>query len=184
MTRKSTCLFIVIVWIVLISGCLYSSKRSKKIETEAAERYKQESTVLQSERDNLQTQLNEEQEKGKKKQTALESLRQRIIELEKQNAKLASKIIGVTPGPPVDQSKLIHCKIIEINAEANILILSISQQSGIFPNAELKVYRNDKMIGWLKIDMVEPDWSSAHSLRKEDLEKFQAGDKISVQLTK
>jgi DNA gyrase/topoisomerase IV subunit A len=174
--RKIFCL---IIPALFLFGCGYSSGDISKIEGKIESRYKEDLSKLQKEVEKLRKEreeLNTRLEEEKKQSSSLKA------ELEEAQRKLELAEKGLnnpkTTTNPLNQNKSVQGAIRSIHTSTNLVIISLGKNDSVSAGIELGVYRKDNFLGKIKIDTVGQDWSSAHSVKIEELRLFQVGDNV------
>ncbi len=82
----------------------------------------------------------------------------------------------ITSTPAAPPERIINGKISGINLKINLVILSLGLKDEIKIGLTGNVYRDDKIIGEIAMDLVEQDWSSGHIVREDS--SLRIGDQV------
>lgn len=176
-----TCLF--------VSGCRYSSEELTKVENKLSARYNEkieqlakeieklmkEIEILSKERDELKNSLDDEIKQSSFLKSELNTVKEKLKEKEK---KIAQKD-DTQPIKPM----FIRGKIRSIQISDSSIIVSLGKKDNITVDSEFEVYRQGKMLGKIKIDSIETNWSVAYSVKVSDFNLFKIGDDILLSVT-
>ena len=182
---------------VCFSGCLLPPPLPEEVREKVQQNYQNyedEISRLKSEKEVLVKELEALQEKINQLQKELNEIRPKLIEAEARRQEI-ERMIRLIPSPESGTTKptiilpkiitstpsvrvepLIKGKILGINRETNLLVLSVGQNEQVKVGLTFNVYRKQTGIGEVIIDLVEQDWSSGHASRQD--KEFQVGDEI------
>jgi hypothetical protein len=185
--------------LLLSSGCLLPPPLPQEVREKVQQtyqNYEDEIARIKSEKEVLVKELEALREKISQLQKELNEVRPKLIESEARRQELEklirlvpppddtsgpikptitpSQIITSTPGVRVEPS--IKGKILGVNRETNLVVLSVGQDNQVKTGFIFNVYRAQAKIGEIVIDLVEQDWSSGHSHQQD--KEFQVGDEI------
>ncbi|MFH1227178.1 MAG: hypothetical protein V1701_04645 [Planctomycetota bacterium] len=91
------------------------------------------------------------------------------------------------PGPEQNKqavpilAKLIEGKILAVSdkADLNLVVISLGKSDGVEPGMKFDVYRSGKYIGKIQVEKVEPQISSAVSIKESLAEGVKVGDIVT-----
>lgn len=165
-------------------GCAYSYKDFDEVEAKITERYQKETNTLKSEIDSLTSRLKEQTELNNALKLEVDALRKKLAELEKRNLELEEYYIKSRPVSESPENKIVKGKINGISSSENRVIVSLGQEQGLSVGMVLQVYRDNQVIGEIRVNMVEPAYAIGESIRVKDLEGFRLGDEVGFQSSK
>ncbi|MFH1226407.1 MAG: hypothetical protein V1701_00710 [Planctomycetota bacterium] len=79
-------------------------------------------------------------------------------------------------------AKLIEGKILAVSdkADLNLVVISVGKNDGVEPGMKFDVYRVGKYIGKIQAEKVEPQISSAFSIKEFQSDGIKVGDSITT----
>ncbi|MFH1228616.1 MAG: hypothetical protein V1701_12035 [Planctomycetota bacterium] len=81
-----------------------------------------------------------------------------------------------------NQTKWIEGKILAVSdkADLNLVVMSVGKNDGVEAGMKFTVYRIDKYIGKIQVEKVEPQISSAYSIKEFQSDGIKVGDSITT----
>lgn len=126
----------------------------------------QDKTALQTQIDGLNDQIVKSEEDMRDCQDEVSTLKQVIDKMEVEQGGRKMLPPGLTG------------KVTVVNPTWNFVVLDIGSDSGVVPNAELMVHREDRLIGKVKISSVQKKMSVAEILQDWALDPVREGDNV------
>jgi len=147
-------------------------------------------TVARKKKEALDDQVVELMDKNTRMGEQLDSLNKehQVVskDLEEKNMVLAKLVehgipvadIFMSGGPP----KPIHGKVLAVNPDVNLVVLSVGERDGVKTGYQFVVYRGDSYVGKVQVEKVMPDMASARILKDITKADIIGGDNVSTDI--
>ena len=138
--------------------------------------------------DELRDTLEREQARTKQLSADLGSCEKKNVALSEEKTKLEDVLAMVKEkiGPDALAGlfiqKAVHGTVVGVDAELNIVLISVGQDDEVQIGYTITVYRSGEYLGKLVIDKIGPDWASGHMDKGLTKEFPQRGDEVATQL--
>ncbi len=133
-------------------------------------------TQLEQDKSNLQMQIDDLNNQLVKSEEEMRDLQDQKNALEKALKDYEALAGGRPLGVPHDLTG----KVMVVNPDWNFVVLNIGSQSGLVPNAEMLVQREDRLVGKIRISSVEKSMAVAEILRDWEQAQVEEGDNVIV----
>lgn len=180
---------------LIVNGCRggYPPAKINELEKKIKSSSESEISALRQERDELnrlledtsweiallKSELEKNRQELKKSGEEISRLKEVLSKLEEELKKTSQVKIPPPPPPPIiKQAKIIRGKVRSIITENNILIISIGKNDSLEPGMELEVRRAEKVLGKIKLETVESNWSTALAIIPAEIKLFEARDDV------
>ncbi|MEK7449939.1 MAG: hypothetical protein AAB019_10725 [Planctomycetota bacterium] len=178
---KNTILFLAfcIINLIFLPACSVSPEKGSQVGSKVDEKYKTEITKLLIQKKKLEDDLRLAQAKNEQDRQEIGRFLKENERLEKENFELRAKYLGDLSSVPIS-SATIKGKIKAINADQNLIIISVGKEAGVIQGMGLNIYRGNQMIGKMLINSVEKDWAIGRCPDLNALKQLQLGDEVST----